>query len=127
MNRVAAAYLRPNNRTVGLFLPTDHPQRVAIPAAATAEALVKEYKGKEALAAGEFFEPTPEAIEQRVRRSQVPAGLKLALLSKKTRGEAVAISLNLRYGNEESLKGHTSATQFLAPLLERGVGRAVVP
>ncbi len=42
------------------------------------------------------------------------------LLPKKTRGESVVVHLTLRYGNESIMRGHTSATQFLATLMERG-------
>jgi zinc protease len=120
VNRVAARYLVTNNRTVGLYYPTTSPQRAAIPATPSVETLVKNYVGTQNLAAGEAFDPTPENIEKRTERSELPVGLKLALLSKKTRGETVDVHLALHYGNEESLKGHTSATQFLASLMQRG-------
>src|SRR5262249_47827738 len=41
-------------------------------------------------------------------------------LPRKTRGERVTLRLALHYGNAESLKGRTSATQFLATMMERG-------
>jgi zinc protease len=120
VQRVAAAYLKTANRTVGLYVPTDSPQRAPIPSRPDVAALVKNYKGRQALAAGEAFEPTPENIEKRVQRSRLPGGLQLGLLPKKTRGGAVVAVLNLHYGNEKSLGGITSATQFLGPLLMRG-------
>ena len=71
------------------------------------------------MAAGELFDPTPENIEKRVRRS-VQGPIKTALLPKKSRGEAVDVSMTLRYGNADSLKGQTTAAEFLGSLLERG-------
>jgi zinc protease len=118
--RVARKYLLANNRTAGVFIPTQQPERAAIPPTPVVADLLKDYRGGKGLAAGEAFDPTPANIEKRVERSQLPCGLKLALLPKKTRGEAVVAELVLRYGNEESLRGHTSATQFLASLMARG-------
>src|SRR5262249_2933375 len=69
---------------------------------------------------GESFDPTPANIEKRVQRPTLSGGVKVALLPRKTRGGMVTAELTLRYANEESLKGNTSATQFLAPLMARG-------
>jgi zinc protease len=118
--RVAAQYLRRSNRTVGLYVPVDKPDRATVPPGPSVAALVKDYKGRAKVVAGEAFEPTPANIEKRVQRLQLPGGLKLALLPKKTRNESVVAELTLHYGSEESLAGHTSASQFLAPLLTRG-------
>jgi zinc protease len=120
VKRVAAAYLRRSNRTVGLYIPSPQVTRTPIPPSPDVAALVKDYKGSQTVAAGEAFEPTPENIEKRVQRSQLPSGLKLALLPRKTRGGAVAVELSLHYGNEKSLKDVASATQFLAEMLTRG-------
>jgi zinc protease len=118
--RVVAAYLQRNNRTVGMYIPSDKAERARIPATPSVETLVKDYQGSKTIAAGEAFDPSPENIEKRVQRFQLANGLKMAFLPKKTRGEAVVAHLTLRYGNEESIKGHTSATQFLATLMTRG-------
>jgi zinc protease len=123
VNRVAARYVVRSNRTLGMYMPSDQPQRAAVPETPSVEAMVKDYRGTKALAAGEVFDPTPANVEGRVQRLQLPVGLKIALLPKKTRGEAVVARLNLHYGNEESLKGHTSATQFMAQLMERGTAK----
>jgi zinc protease len=123
VNRVATQYLVRSNRTIGVFIPTSGPQRAAIPVAKSLEDRLRNYKGKAEVALGEAFEPTPENIEKRVKRSQVPGGLKVAFLPKKTRAEMVYGMLNLHYGSEETLRGHTSATQFIASMLERGTAK----
>ena len=41
---VAARYLQGNNRTVGVFIPTDTPQRITIPATPDVNSLVEGYK-----------------------------------------------------------------------------------
>jgi zinc protease len=120
VNRVAAQYLVRSNRTVGMYFPADKPERASVPPAPPIESLVKDYKGSKAITAGEVFEPTPANIERRVERYTLPSGLKVALLPKKTRGESVVAHLTLRYGNEEVMAGHTSATQLIATLMERG-------
>src|SRR5262249_2697100 len=120
VSRVAKSYLRRANRTVGMYIPSDQAERAAIPATPAVADLVKHYQGTKAMAAGEAFEPTPANIEKRVQRAALPVGLKIAMLPRKTRGESVVLNLTLHYGSEESLKGHTSATQFVAPMLARG-------
>ncbi len=120
VNKVAAKYLRQTNRTVGMFLPSKDVARTFIPNNPDIEALVKDYKGGEALAAGEAFDPSPENIEKRVKRLTLASGIKVALLPKKTRGEAVVGTLALHFGNEKSLTGQTTAADFVGPLMMRG-------
>jgi zinc protease len=124
VQRVAAAYLKPSNRTVGLYLPADKlPERAQVPPAPDVAVALKDYKGDVPLAVGEDFDPSPAHIEARVRRSELPGGLKLALLSKKTRGGTVFANLTLRYGDEASLKGRARAAQAAAAMLMRGTAR----
>jgi zinc protease len=122
VTRVAAKYLVPSNRTVGVFIPTDATQvvRADVPATPDVAEIVKDYKGGATVATGEFFEPTIANIEKRTQMSDLSTGVKAALLPKKTRGELVTIQLTLRYGDADSLKGFTTAAQMLAPMLTRG-------
>ena len=116
VQRVAAAYLQQNNRTVGLFIPTEKPARIAVPARPDIKALVGNYKGRAAIAAGEAFDATPKNIESRVKRDELE-GIKVTLLPKKTRSAEVHLSLTLRYGNEQDLKGLVDAASFLPQLM----------
>lgn len=117
---VAARYLVRNNRIVGRFVPTDEPQRVAVPPRPDVSAMLKDYKGREEVAAGEDFDPTPENIEARTTRETLPSGIKLAMLPKRTRGEVVQLTLRLHYGNAESLKGLETAASVLPTLMTKG-------
>jgi len=117
---VAAKYLVPNNRTVGMFLPAEQPQRVAIPATPDVKSLVDNYEGQKSISAGETFDAMPENIEARVKRLDLPEGIKATLLSKKTRGDTVNLLLTLRYGDENSLKGLEAAAELLPDLMLRG-------
>ena len=120
VNRAAAKYLVRSNRTVGVYIPTDKPERADVPAAPSVAKLMEGYKGREAMAAGEAFDPTPENVEKRVKRGTVGEGVQYAVLAKKTRGETVHLTLNLRVGNETSLAGKNAAFDFLGPLMLRG-------
>ncbi|MFL5347525.1 MAG: M16 family metallopeptidase [Hyalangium sp.] len=120
VTRVAATYLKASNRTLGEFIPTPKPDRAEMPPRVDIAAMLKDYKGHTAVAQGEAFDPSPANIEARVQRSQLPGGLKLALLSKKTRGEMVSVALNLRWGTEQALMGKRDAAQMAAAMLMRG-------
>ena len=119
----AAKYLVRNNRTVGVFIPTDKPERIAVPATPDVRTLVANYKGRAPIAEGEVFDPSPENIEGRLKRLEIPDDIKVTLLPKKSRGEEVHLTLTLRYGNEENLKGLEPATGFLSELMLRGTKR----
>jgi zinc protease len=118
--RVAKAYLKPSNRTLGLFVPTAAPERAEIPAMKDVPSMVANYKGQAAKSQGEVFDATPAAIDARTLRFTTPAGLKALLVPKKTRGEAVSLTLVLRFGAESSLKGAGSRGALVAEMLLRG-------
>jgi zinc protease len=123
VKRVAEKYLKQDNRTVGTFLPTDKPERAEIPPAPDVEALVKDYKGNQTLAAGEVFDPAPDNIEARTTRTQLENGMQLAFLPKKTRGEAVEARITIRFGDEKSLANKATAGEFAGSLLNRGTSK----
>ena len=123
VQRVAVAYLKPSNRTVGVFLPDDQPDRAEIPAAPDVASVVEGYEGAEAVAEGEAFDPSPANIDRRTRMRDVAGGMKVALLPKDTRGETVAASLVLRLGTEEALTGRAQAGQAASQMLMRGTAR----
>jgi zinc protease len=117
---VAQNYLRSSNRTVGLFIPTERPERTPVPATPAIAGMVEGYKGRETVSTGESFDVTPARIEARIQRPEPIAGIKVALLPKKTRNETVHLSLSLRYGNAENLKGLIQAADWLPTLMMRG-------
>ena len=124
VQQVAQAYLKPSNRTMGLFYPTDEtPPRAEIPAAPDVGELVATYRGREAVAAGEAFEPTIENIESRTMRAELPVGLKVAFLPKENRGDAVTVQFSFRHGTEGALMGASTAASFAGGLLMRGTER----
>jgi zinc protease len=120
LNRVAKTYFKRQNRTVGVYIPTDQPERLAIATAPSLETVVGDYKGKDVGAAGEAFDPTPANLDARTKVVDLGGGLKAGLLSKKNRGETVSLVLTLHYGNEDSLKGQTTAAGMLPGLMMAG-------
>ncbi|WP_420806708.1 M16 family metallopeptidase [Hyalangium minutum] len=120
VTRVAATYLKTSNRTLGEFIPTPKPDRAEMPPRVDMAAMLKGYQGRAAVAQGEAFDPSPANIEARVQRSQLPGGLKLALLPKKTRGEMVSVALNLRWGTEKAVMGKEYSANMAGSLLLRG-------
>jgi zinc protease len=120
VQRVAAQYLKPSNRTVGLFIPTKDLDRAEIPAVPDVAAALKDYRGSGVVAQGEAFDPTPANIEARTIRRTLPGGLRLALLPKKTRGRTVVAQLTLRWGTEQSKLGRSAACGAASAMLVRG-------
>lgn len=118
--RVAKYYFKPSNRTVGMFLPEQNPDRVDVPDAPNVDALVKNYKGRAALASGEAFDPSPANIDGRTRRIEQPNSIEMALLPKSTRGNEVNARLTLRYGDQKSLMNKSAISVFTASMLDRG-------
>jgi zinc protease len=120
VRRVAAAYFKPSNRTVGLFIPTPAPDRAEIPPRPDVAAMLKDYIGGAAVAMGEAFDPSPANIDARTARSATPGGLKLALVPKKTRGGKVNVRLTLRFGSEKDLMNRSDAGSLAGGMLMRG-------
>ena len=120
VNRVAAAYLKPGNRTLGRFIASDAPDRTDIPAAAPVASLVDGYVGKAAVAAGEAFDPTPRNIASRTQTFTLGDGLKVSLLPKKTRGETVVMNATFHFGDEKSITGRSDAGSLVGPMLMLG-------
>jgi zinc protease len=120
VTRVAKAYLKASNRTVGEFIPTAAPDRAEIPATPDPAERFKDYKGGATIEPGEAFDPTPQNIEARVIRATLPNGLKLVMFPKKTRGGTVTASLNVRFGDEKSVFGKETAASMAGALLMRG-------
>ncbi len=118
---VAEKYLKPSNRTMGYYYPTEEtPPRAEIPATPDVAALVADYKGREAVSAGEAFEPTPEVIAARTTILTLSNGVEVALLPKENRGDAVTASFQFRHGTEESLMGMDTAASMAGSMLMRG-------
>lgn len=120
VQRVIDHYFKPDNRTVSEFIPTEKPDRTSVPQAVDIEALVKDYKGGEALAMGEAFDPSPSNVESRTSSFTLNNGMKVSLLSKKSRGNSVNFMFTFRFGNADNLKNMAEIGNMTASLLDKG-------
>jgi zinc protease len=119
----ALAYFKPSNRTLGSYVPTEKPDRTAIPAVSDIAADVKSYTGKQTIAQGEAFDASPANVEQRAIRFTAPNGLKGALLSKRTKGSMAAVHLTLHFGDAAALQNKGVTPGLTGAMLLRGTLR----
>jgi len=119
VQRVAAERLVTSNRTLGLYLPTDKPVRAPAPAKVDVAAELKSFKPQEAAKAVESFDATPANIDRRTERFEV-GNLKVAVLPKGSRGNAVRAVMTLHFGDETTLSGTNDLPSFVAELLDKG-------
>ena len=120
VHRVAAEYLKPDNRTVGFFYPTDAPDRVEVPDLPDIASALDGYTGREAVAAGEAFDTSPSNVERRTTRYTLANGMRVAFLPKETRGETVNARFRVILGDEEALTGRGTAGSLAGQMLMRG-------
>jgi len=120
VTQAAKTYFKDSNRTVGAFLPETTPDRTTVPTAPAMEALLSSYTPDIKVDTGEALDPSPAAIEKKIKRSTLPGGFRLAVLPKGTRGNRVQASMTMRFGDERSLAGQSAAAQMAEALLMRG-------
>jgi zinc protease len=120
VQRVAERYFKSSNRTVGIYVPTEKPERSEVPVTQDVAAMVRDYQGRAPVVQGEAFDATPANIEARTQRFSAPNGLKGALLSKKTKGTLVSLELTLRFGTEAALSNSGEAPVLAGRMLSRG-------
>lgn len=118
--RVAKAYLKSSNRTLGEFIPTAAPDRAEIASAPDAATRFRDFKPGAGVQEGEVFDPTPKNIEARLIRTTLPNGMKLVIFPKKTRGGIVVVNMGFRFGDEKSLFGKSTEASMAGAMLMRG-------
>ena len=120
VTRIAKAYFKPSNRTVGSFIPDATPDRTEVPDSPDVAAMVKGYKGRAVVAAGEAFDASPANIDGRTKRIELPNTIELALLPKTTKGNEVNARMTIRYGDEKSLMNKGTISAMTAAMLDKG-------
>lgn len=118
--RVAKAYFKSSNRTLGEFIPTSTPDRAEIAAAPDSATRFKDFKAGAGIQEGETFDPTPKNIEGRLIRAKLPNGMHLVMFPKKTRGAVAIVNMGFRFGDEKSLFAKSPAAGMMGGLLMRG-------
>jgi zinc protease len=118
--RVAKAYFKPSNRTVGYYIPDMNPDRTVVPATPDLDATLKNYKSTVTIVHAETFDPTIANIESRVVRSKLANGMKVDVFPKKTENNMVTGTIQLRFGDATTLAGQREAAAFAGALLMSG-------
>ncbi len=120
VNTVMNKYLIPTNRTTGRFYPTKEPVRVSISHTEDIYALVKDYKGREAMSTGEAFDVSYDAIENRTKKGTLANGVQYGYIEKNNRGNTVTLSFSGRNGDVNSLMNKGVIPRFTAQMLNKG-------
>lgn len=121
IHRVAQKYLITSNRTKGYFKPVEEtPPRADVPLNPDLDSLVEGYVGKESVAAGETFDPTPANIAARTEYRTLSNGARVAMLSKENTGDTVSIRGQMRWGTEDSLMHKNYIASFTSAMMTRG-------
>ncbi|TMQ22126.1 MAG: insulinase family protein [Deltaproteobacteria bacterium] len=123
VQKAAAAYLVPSNRTLGMFFPTKAAERAPQRETPDIAKVVAGYKGAPPEAEGEKFDASLDNIEKRTARSVLASGMKLAILAKQTRGHVVRAHVTLHYGTEADFTGNRAAASLVGEMLARGTRR----
>jgi zinc protease len=118
--RVAKAYLKPSNRTVGYYIPDMNPDRTVVPQTTDLAKTLDNYKSTVNIARAETFDPTIANINSRIVRSRLDNGMRVAVLSKKTANNIVTASIDLRFGDQTTLANQRQAASFAENLLMQG-------
>jgi zinc protease len=120
VQRVAAQRLVASNRTLGIYLPTDKPQRAPAPEAVDVAQQMLAFKSRPAAPPVPAFDTSTANIDARTQRHTIAPGLQVALLPKPTRGQAAQAVLRMQFGDEQSLVGQDAAAEMVAELLDKG-------
>jgi zinc protease len=122
LQRVAAKYFIPSNRTQGIFIPEKDAQRVRPKEYSDEEivSLTQNYKGKAEEEAVAEFEASIPNIKKNLHTSQLQSGMKLGVLNKAIKGKKVVANFRFPTGTLESLTGTSETAAVLSSLLKAG-------
>lgn len=110
LERVRRTYLRPANRTLGRYIPSNSVTRVDIPPAPPLQERLAHLQEPAKISAGEYFDPTPQNLAQRTQTKQLASGITLTTLAKQTRGQQVQLLMRLKWGERNATfreRGHS--------------------
>lgn len=120
VQRVAEKYLVQSNRTLGRFIPTKDPVRAEVSKADDINNILADYKGREAIEAGEVYDNNVANIQARLKEYTWKEGTTVSVYPKKLRGGEVLINISLPTGTPESLKGFEQDFKLMGGLLYSG-------
>lgn len=121
VNDVLGRYFIKTNRTVGNFVPTKQPMRIEIPHTEGLEDLVTNYKGKEAMDAGEAFDVSYTNIQNRLESGMLGrTSIEYGFIKKANRGETVNVNFTFRNGSVDDLMNKGNVASYTARMLNKG-------
>ncbi len=123
VNRVAKQYLLRDNRTLGHLVPTEKPTRAPEPGLAKVADYMKGFALKSEAEVVATFDFSLPNMEKNVVFATTLGGIKTAVLNKAARGDIVNATLQLRFGDLNSLKGQQWAGQAAGALLVHGTSK----
>jgi zinc protease len=123
VDRLARAYLIASNRTLGRYAPSDSPVRAPVTPRVDTNALLADYKGQTVIAEINSFAMTNLEIEARTIKVTLPGGMKIATLTRPTKGDRVTGILQTHWGSLESLRGKRIDTVLLGAMMAKGTAR----
>jgi zinc protease len=103
VDRVARAYLKSSNRTLARYIPTAQPDWVVVPAAPPVAQMLEGLALQSRIAAPERFDATPALLESRTTRSTLPSGIRLGVLRKQNRGDAVTLKMEVNWARRDAV------------------------
>jgi zinc protease len=122
LERVAKTYFKSNNRTYGLFIPSNNEERVK-PVEVSSEqisSLTKDYKGKAQVEENLAFETTIPNVIKSTKDFALPNGFKYSILKKPVKGGKVNIRISIPMGSEVTLKGKKYIAEMMGNLMLAG-------
>ena len=120
VERVAKKYYLKSNRTYGVFIPDAAPDRTTVAETPDIAQLLNGYKGQEVASKKENFENSIANIKKNVEYGTLANGGKYALLEKPAKGDKIAATIMLRFGNVEKLTNKSIIGSLLAGMLKTG-------
>ncbi|MET0383559.1 MAG: pitrilysin family protein, partial [Burkholderiaceae bacterium] len=120
VNAAAAAWVKPSNRTLGRFIPTDAPDRSPPARRVDPAAALEGFQPTATFGAGETFDSSPANLDRRTEVSTLPNGMKLALLPKKSKGGTVEMHVDLHFGSLDGLRGKRAAANAAGMIIGTG-------
>ena len=122
IQNVAQKYLKNNNRTIGVFRPSENEERV-FPTEFRDEQianLTNNYKGKALEKEPAPFEASIANLKKNTTEGVLSNGMKYGVINKELKGDKVVGTFRLKIGNEKDLEGKREIGGLTAGLLTAG-------
>jgi zinc protease len=117
---VLSTYIIKSNRTSGIFKPEKMPLRAVIEKAPPISSFIGSLPEDDSIGLGGAFIASVNNIEQHIERHRISDAAKIAIFSKKTRGQMVRANARFRFGDETVLTPLLKEFWLVPSMLWRG-------